>query len=217
MLRFKTGKVHSFPVFVMNDSAFNLEYQNQQLDSKIVIALERIAEVIKSLQWSVAKELQLSPIQIQVLLFIEHHKGDLCTVSYLAKEFNVTKPTISDTVRVLYYKDLLDKIPHPTDSRSFSLQLSFKGKRLLDQLESYIKPLLQQVQNLGQNLKSDIWQGLTQLIHHFNKAGILQVQRMCFNCRYFEKGNNSNYCRLLNSPLLKEDIRLDCPEFEAQN
>ncbi len=200
----------------MNDSPFNLEHQNQQLDAKIVIAMERMADLIKSLQWSVAKDLQLSPIQIQVLLFIEHHKGNLCTVSHLAKEFNVTKPTISDTVRVLYYKDLLDKIPHPSDSRSFSLQLSFKGKRILDQLEGYIQPLHEQVQRLDENSKLGIWDGMTKLIHHFNKAGILKVQRMCFNCKYFEKGDNSDYCRLLKFALAKEDIRLDCPDFEEK-
>jgi DNA-binding MarR family transcriptional regulator len=211
-----TGEVQSCSVFTMGESLFNLEQQNKSLDSKIVIAFERMAEVIKTLQWEVGKELQLSPIQIQMMIFIEHHQESLCTVSFLAKEFNLTKPTVSDAIRVLYYKDLVDKIPDASDSRSFSLQLSFKGKRLLEKLEAYLSPLLNQVQKLDVDVKEKLWQGMTQMIFGLNKMGVLQVQRMCFSCKYFEKGGTADYCRLLNSTLLSKDIRLDCPEFESK-
>ena len=211
-----TGEVQSSSVFTMGESLFNLEHQNQNLDSKIVVALERMAEVIKTLQWEVGKVLQLSPIQIQMMIFIEHHKESLSTVSLLAKEFNLTKPTVSDAIRVLYEKDLVDKIPDATDSRSFSLQLSFKGKRLLEKLEGYLLPLLKQVQSLDMDVKEKLWEGLTKLIFGLNKMGVLQVQRMCFSCKYYDKGDTADYCRLLNTTLYSKDIRIDCPEFEAK-
>ena len=66
-----------------------------ELESKILNGLERLSEVLKSLLWEKAKIHGISPIQIQILLFVSNHHLDICNVSYLAKEFNVTKATIS--------------------------------------------------------------------------------------------------------------------------
>ena len=93
----------------MPKSAFNPDQQNNDLASKTVAALERISQVYRLLLWDHAKDLGLSPIQIQLLIFVGHHKAALCNVSYLAKEFNVTKPTISDAVRVLFQKGTIEK------------------------------------------------------------------------------------------------------------
>ena len=97
-------------------SVFNLQDQNSDLNSKIVAGLERLSQVFRILLWEKAKEQGLSPIQIQLLIFIQHHSADKATISYLAQEFNFTKPTISDAIKVLEEKNLLKKqcmIPTP--------------------------------------------------------------------------------------------------------
>ena len=60
-------------------------------DSKLLNALERLSETLKSLLWEQAKRYGVSPIQIQILLFVAEQPADLTGVSYLAREFNVTK------------------------------------------------------------------------------------------------------------------------------
>ena len=77
------------------------------LESKILNGLERLSEALKALLWEKAKTLGISPIQIQILLFVSNHQTDICNVSYLAKEFNLTKATISDSVNVLLKKKYL--------------------------------------------------------------------------------------------------------------
>jgi hypothetical protein len=54
----------------MKKSSFDLEHQNSKIESKIVASLERISEAFRVLLWNESKENSLSPIQIQILIFI---------------------------------------------------------------------------------------------------------------------------------------------------
>ena len=90
----------------MKHSSFHLTEQNQKIESRIVVALERISEAFRVLLWNESKENSLSPIQIQILIFIYFHSTEKCKVGYLADEFNMTKATISDSVKVLLSKEL---------------------------------------------------------------------------------------------------------------
>ncbi|MEL6557873.1 MAG: MarR family transcriptional regulator, partial [Bacteroidota bacterium] len=49
----------------MKNSTFNPEQQQKDISSKIVAGLERVSEVFKVLLWEKAKQVGLSPIQIQ--------------------------------------------------------------------------------------------------------------------------------------------------------
>ena len=99
----------------MMKSIFNPDQQQKDMSSKIVAGLERISEVFKVLLWNKAKEVGLSPIQIQILLFVAFHKDELCNVSHLAKEFNVTKPIVSDAIKALDKKEMIPEISPTLD------------------------------------------------------------------------------------------------------
>ena len=91
----------------MKKSIFNLNGQNSDLASKIVAGLERNSEAFRVLLWEHAKVVGLSPIQI--LLFISFHPETLCNVSHVAHEFNLTKATISEAIKVLHKKNDREK------------------------------------------------------------------------------------------------------------
>lgn len=202
--------------FMMNKSIFNPSYQQNNLSSKIVAGLERISEVFKILLWEKAKQVGLSPIQIQILIFIAYHKQELCNVSHLAKEFNVTKPTISDAIKILNKKQLILKDYSSSDSRSYTIHVSQLGKQILSQTYDFAAPLKHQVDTLEQEDLESVFKTLSELIYKLNRKGILTVQRTCFGCKYYQKQNDSDYCNLLEKELLNTDIRLDCPEFEEK-
>jgi DNA-binding MarR family transcriptional regulator len=195
-------------------SAFNLENQNSHVDQKIVAGLERLSQVFRILLWEKAKEQGLSPIQIQLLIFIRYHSPEKSTVSYLAQEFNLTKPTISDAVKVLEQKKLIEKCPDTADTRSYTIQLTETGKKIVLETEDFPAPLGQLVSGLGEADKSTLWLTLISLIGQLNRLKIISVQRMCFNCRHYVATDATHFCNLLNLPLLVEELRMDCPEFE---
>lgn len=209
--------LNSAGFFIMNNSIFNPNHQTEDLSSKIVSGLERISEVFKVLLWEKAKQVGLSPIQIQVLIFIAYHKQELCNVSHLAKEFNVTKPTISDAVKILDKKQLILKDYSSSDSRSYSIHLSQLGQQTVSETYDFANPLKQQVDKFKQEELEDIFKTLSELIFKLNQNGTLTVQRTCFACKYYQKQGTSDYCGLLEEELLNKDIRLDCPEFEEKS
>ena len=189
----------------MKTNTFNPDQQEKNISSKIVAGLERISEVFKILLWEKAKLLGLSPIQIQILIFIAFHKPQLCKVSQLALEFNLTKATISDAIRVLNKKGLIEKDFSSPDSRSYSIFLSDLGREIVNQTSDFSKVELE-----------GLFATLSDLIYKLNQKGILSVQRSCYGCRFFQKKSEENFCNLLQRRLLSNDIRLDCPEFESK-
>ncbi len=127
--------------------AFDPESQQADLSAKITAGLERVSQAFKTLLWDKAKLLGLSPIQIQLLIFVAHHKSGWNNVSALANEFNVTKPTISDAVKVLDKKKLILKDYSSTDNRSYTIVLSEKGKAVVRETEDFANPVGQLLDN----------------------------------------------------------------------
>ncbi|WP_298423060.1 MarR family winged helix-turn-helix transcriptional regulator [uncultured Kordia sp.] len=188
----------------------------QDISGKIVIGLERISEVFKLLLWKKAKHIGLSPIQIQIVLFVAFHKSELCNVSHLAKEFNITKPTISDAIKVLDKKGIIFKDFSPTDQRSYTIQLTEIGKQTLVETNDFATPLKTQLDTFDEAELNSIFKTISELIYKLNQTDVLSVQRTCFGCRFYEKNGNTSYCKLLEKVLKTNDIRLDCPEFEER-
>ncbi len=200
----------------MKKSTFNPEQQQKDISSKIVAGLERVSEVFKILLWEKAKLVKLSPIQIQILIFIAFHKQNLCNVSHLAKEFNVTKPTISDAIKILDKKGMIIKDVSSSDNRSYTILLSDLGNDIVAQTYDFSIPLKKKIDSFSQSELESLFGTLSQLIYKLNKNGILTVQRTCYGCKFHQKHTNNDYCNLLEKELLSEEIRLDCPEYEEK-
>jgi DNA-binding MarR family transcriptional regulator len=200
----------------MKKSIFNPENQQSDTSSKIIAGLERISEAFKVLLWQKAKQLGLSPIQIQILIFIAYHKSKLSNVSHLAREFNITKATISDAIKVLGKKELIIKDFSPTDSRSYTILLSDTGKDIVSKTEDFADPLKSQLSNIHKSDLENLFTSMNKLIYQLNVNGILTVQRTCYGCKFYNHSEEKDYCNLLNMELMNFDIRIDCPEFEAR-
>lgn len=198
----------------MKRSSFDLSEQNQKIDSKIVVALERLSEAFRVLLWNESKIHALSPIQIQILIFLQFHSKENCRVSYLANEFNMTKATISDSIRVLLEKKLVAKETDFSDTRSYTISLTEEGEKITQKVSHFATPIKQPIENLSVEQKAIMLNILLTLIYDLNKAGIITIQRMCFTCSYYKSDQGAHYCNLLNTKLVETEIRVDCPEHQ---
>lgn len=200
-----------------NKSVFNPAYQNEHTDAKIVVALERVAEVFRVLLWNEGKETAISPIQIQILIFLRFHGVEKRTVSYLAREFAMTKATISDAVKVLEQKEFIEKRTQAHDSRSYVIHLTGKGKKRVEQALAFVTPMEEALTEVAQEQKEVLLASLLGLISSLHDKGVISVQRMCFSCRFYageHRGGKGHYCTLLGKPLHNSELRIDCPEHE---
>ena len=196
-------------------SAFDPKTQSQSLSSKILVALERIAEAFKVSLWEESKKNQLSPIQVQILIFLQFHSPEKNKVSYLAQEFNVSKATISDAIKALLAKNLIFKEIEADDSRSYKIFLSEKGQKMAKDCATLSNKFEQAISQISDNQQITFFENLFQLISHLNQTGIVSVQRMCLNCCYHQLDAQRHYCNFLNTPLKINELRIDCEEHQA--
>lgn len=199
-------------------SAFNPENHLTNVDAKIVASLEKISEVFRVLLWAEAKEHRVSPIQLQLLIFLKYHKNTAQRrIAFLAKEFNLTKATISDSMRVLEEKGLVLRSDDLTDSRGYNFSLTEKGEQLTASVENFTGPLDGAIAALTDQQKEYLLGSILDLIYRLNQMGIISTQRMCFNCYYYNGDRaTAHYCNLVQAPLTFEDIRFECPEHRMK-
>jgi DNA-binding MarR family transcriptional regulator len=202
----------------MKKSAFDLIHQNTSIESKIVASLERVSQAFRVLLWNESKEFSLSPIQVQVLIFLLHHSDQKRKVSYLAEEFNMTKATISDTIKTLEQKLLIKKVYEQHDTRSYIIHFTKKGKNIAEQTSLFAKQIQVPIDRLHSTDKENLLLSLLDIIHHLNKSGIITIQRMCFTCHFYKSNKNGqeHFCGLLNTKLTDNELRIDCAEHKQK-
>lgn len=193
-------------------SAFKPSNQVEKIEGKITVALERIAEAFRVLLWEESKRTGLSPIQIQIMVFLLNHDQKYATISYLAIEFNMTKATISDSVRVLEQKKLIQKKAVSSDTRSQSLNLTKDGKIIAQNSAKFANQFERFLTELSIDKKNSLFISLQSLIKNFQELGIITTQRMCYNCKFYEMKNQKHRCNFLNVEIKDSDIRIDCNE-----
>ena len=194
---------------------FDLNEQAEDLNGKLLISLLKLSDAVKASLWDTAKRYGLSPLQTQILIFINNHKPDLCTVNTIKDEFAVSQPTVSDAVNTLVKKELAKKQKSEADSRSFFLLITSAGNKLISELENYTAPFIKGIQQLDEKEKISSFTSLLSLLSNLNKQGLITPSRMCFHCKYYEGDTKQeHYCNLLNAPLQSTHLRIDCPDFE---
>lgn len=200
----------------MNKSDFDLHHQNQSIESKIVASLERISQSFRVLLWQESKAFSLTPIQVQVLIFLLHHSDEKRKVSYLAEEFNMTKATISDTIKTLEQKKLITKEYEPHDTRSYVINLTQKAKEIANKTSFFTKEIRTPIDKLHRDDKENLLLSLLNIIRHLHQSEVITIQRMCMSCLYYQSSDKGkkHFCRLLNQDLKVTDLRIDCPEHE---
>lgn len=195
---------------------FDLAIQNDSLDAKITAGFERLSQVFRVLLWEKAKKNNLSPIQIQLLIFMKYHSAEKATVSYLAKEFNLSKPTVSDSIRSLEQKKYLSKISQLEDSRSYIIELTTQGLQAVLLLENFTDPLYDIVASIPENDKKILWSNISSVIQQLNHMQLISAQNSCCTCYYFQQTDGNRRCRFLDLQLESKDIRLDCPDHKPK-
>jgi len=179
------------------------------LEDKIVQSIDRIARAYRMLLWNFSKKYKLTPLQSQILLYIFNNPYEKIRIKTLTKEFGITQPTVSDSVKTLIRKGLILQEKDGEDKRETLLKITFKGKGLAEELMKWMEPFKDTLKEFEEEDRSNLLFLLLNYIALLQKKGIISVAKICLTCIYF-----SNYhCKLLNIPLTKKDLRINCPDY----
>ena len=200
-------------------SVFDLSAQHDDVDAKIVAALERLSQVFRVRLRDEAWERDLSPTQTQFLIYLLYHNVELRRVSRLATEFDLTRATVSDAVASLEIKGLVKREQWPEDRRVVTLRLTPDGEKLATTLSEWADPVREHLERFSPQEREAVMRFLIRLIGSLQRSGLITVARMCVTCSFFlqdiHPGEPSpHHCGLLDVPLGGADLRVDCPEHE---
>ena len=200
-------------------SVFDPSAQHDDVDAKVVAALERLSQVFRVRLREDAWERDLSPTQAQFLIYLLHHDVQLRRVSQLAREFDLTQATVSDAVASLETKELVKREEWPEDRRVVTLRLTPNGMNLATNLSRWADPIREHLKRFSPDEREAVMRFLIGLIGSLQTSGLITVARMCVTCKFFRQdihpGEPSpHHCGLLNVPLGRADLRVDCPEHE---
>ena len=184
------------------------------IDQKIVSAFEKISLALRMQAWMIAKPMLLNPAQTQLLTFLLKHKNQVNRVGLLAKEFIISKATISDTLSSLERKELIYKLFTPGCKRNFVIQLTPAGEKAARQADLYTAELLSAVNHIPGNARQKLFAALGDIILHLHSTGQIPVQRMCLSCKYHQQMGKQHYCNLLKRLLKVPDLQIDCPDYQ---
>jgi DNA-binding MarR family transcriptional regulator len=199
-------------------SPMSLPADHEHVAAKAAAGLERIGQAFRVLSVRQAQEHGLSPIQLQLLLRLAVDPPERRRPGVLAREFDVSPASLSDSLAALERKRLIERRRLHGDRRGFSLTLSPSGRRLARQSQALAEPVEQAVGQLPAEQQLALLQSLYALIAELQHAGVVTVARMCITCRHFRpdvhSGPQPHHCALLDMPLAARSLRIDCPEHE---
>ena len=191
---------------------FSPEQQLINLDARLLLSLQRFSDMLKAMQWEQARLLGITPLQLQILIFVSCHTPEVNKAASIATELQVSRPTISDAVGSLVTKNLLEMTSDKRDRRSYHLVLTETGTQLMEQAGDYMGQLQDVLDKRPAQEKSILYQSVYSIITGLLTPEKGGVQRMCYNCAHY-RGNKKRQheCLFLNKPLLSSELQLDCP------
>ena len=117
----------------------------------------------RQLLWQKSSALDLTYAQSQVLFYVGDHPG--CHMGDVAKAFAVTLPAVTHIVDRLEQKQLLERADHPGDRRVYVLELTRKGAKLAQDLQTVrIRGLERVVTRMSTDDRQQVIKGLEALV-----------------------------------------------------
>lgn len=181
------------------------------MDEHLAQILERLGEVARALRWKQATDAGLSALQLRILGFIAAHPDRSIGVAALAEELELSRPTVSESVKALVDQGYLERKPDKMDQRSHALRLRANGRKLAQGTA----PLSEAMAHLSQARKNELLLASMHLLQALVQNGDVQVQRMCWTCQHYSGDRDKqHHCALLKKELVVPELRTDCPEHE---
>lgn len=185
------------------------------------IGIERLSGLLRAQSWAANDAPALHPAQRSLLLALAGQANGLRSGD-LAARLGVSAPTISDSLRTLEGKGLVQRKPDPHDGRAWRMSLTRAGKTLARRLQdpaAGLGPLLQALpeRELGQLLRV-----VQLMMREAQQRGLASGLRTCLGCEFFRPYASTDpkqphFCAYVGAPFGDAALRVDCAEHKPQS
>jgi DNA-binding MarR family transcriptional regulator len=198
---------------------FDPQQRNKRPAGAITIALYRISQAIGHLLRVRGEAVQLSPAQIQAILFLQYARPGVRTIGGLAERLAATYATASGVADALEHKGLVRRKPLLEDQRTTTLTLTAKGRREAQQLEDVLDEIETAIDALPGADQRVLLRATQAIVRRLQEAGHVKVYEMCWGCQFFRQDahpddpRGPHHCAFVDAPLPEPNTYLECPDF----
>ena len=198
---------------------FDPIYRQEKISAHIARTLFTISKAIKHLQWVKSKLENLTPTQIESLLFINYIRPNAATVNTLAKHLSCKPATVSGVLDSLENKKLILRKRKSSDRRYVLLSLTPKGLKAIGVIKDLGKEIEEIISEFNDEEKGIFEELLMKLSRKLRQKGYVFNAEICKSCCFFKpnkypRSSKPHYCNCLNIVLGKEDIYKECPDYK---
>lgn len=200
-------------------SCFNPPRRNDAPASAVTIALYRISQAIGHVLRVRGEAMQLSPAQMQALLFLKYARPGVRTIGGLAARLAATYATTSGVADALERKQFARRNPLPEDRRTVTLVLTVKGNRAAESLEDMLDEVEAAIESLPEADQRVLVRATQAIVRRLQEGGHVQVYEMCWGCQFFRQNahpddpRGPHHCAFVDAPLSEPNTYLECPDF----
>jgi DNA-binding MarR family transcriptional regulator len=189
------------------------------LDSRLVAALERLALALDVLLRRAAREHDLSPLQVRLLVRLRNEGGNRRRLRDLSRSCGVETAAVRNAIVDLEAKGLVESPSGEHDARTVRLILTRAGRSLALAVSDWAGPVTRAVAATPERPKEGLLPVLVDWVEALHRARVLTVARVCPTCRYFAPdihpdSGAPHHCQLFEKALARYGLRVDCPEHQ---
>ncbi len=168
--------------------------------------IERLARVSASDEWTGG----LNPTQRAALSYLARANRFSRSPSHVTEFMSATRGTVSQTLKALARKGLIEEIRSTTDRRWISYDVTAQGRSVLDHTTAIEEAL----QTIPRSKRDSLADGLETLLRSVLRARGRRPFGQCDTCVHHRKKPKGGFCALLNEPLAPAETQQICHEHK---
>jgi len=191
------------------------EQRADSITARVALALIRTGTATMTKETLAARSEGLPALQASLLIRIYSSPRDQCTVGALAESLGLTPPTISDSLKALVRKGLVDRRRSAKDGRVVFFNTTHRGRDVARRLGQWARPVEASIAEMSREDQGELMKLLTKILHDRVEEGIPIPEAMCVSCENFkmESWQDGVYrCEGLDRELDPFSLKTDCPQ-----
>ena len=197
----------------MSSKKRSFDAVSEPVSDRVATGLQKIGLALRHQSVQKAGEDGISPTQGQILAMLS---AGAATGTELAERLAVTLPTVSDSVKALAAKGLVEKGPDPRHPRATLLTLSDSGRKKARRAATWPDFLATAVSAMSAEEQEVFLVGLVKMIRSLQIDGRIPAQSMCVTCTHFRPnvrtGAEPHHCAFVDAPMAARHLRIVCDE-----
>ncbi|MCS7480488.1 MarR family winged helix-turn-helix transcriptional regulator [Umezawaea endophytica] len=189
---------------------------------QLLVGLARLGQAVRIDAWRNNGPHNLSPLQADIVTFLAEQtgprrQGDV--VGALAS----TPPTVSDAVKALRAKGLLESVRDPQDGRATVVRLTPEGDAEARRLGDVSQVMSEAFSVLSEADLAAMLRGTATIMKGLQDRQAIPVSRMCLTCRFFRPNAHPHdaarphHCAFVDAPFGDAELRVTCPDHQDRD